>query len=134
GQQGGAENETCTNRAAARYVCAKYGKGRMIRRLHAGAAGFDAVFAQLLALDSNVNADINTRVAAIIEAVRVRGDAALVEYTEQLDGHAVTSAAELEIPTSRMQAALRGLEAPARTALETAATRITRYAEAQKQQ
>lgn len=105
----------------------------MIRRLQAQADGFDAQFAQLLAQDTSTRADIDARVATIIASVRERGDAALLDYTRELDHYPVAAAAALEVPQARMQAALDSLGAAARAALETAATRIRRYAEAQKQ-
>src|SRR5699024_352491 len=61
-------------------------------------------------------------------------DQALLEYTRDLDAHALGCAAALEVPASRLQAALNGLDATARAALDTAAARISRYAQAQKAQ
>lgn len=103
-----------------------------MRRLDSAAADFDAEFAQLIAQDSQAQRGVEVRVAAMIEDVRTRGDAALIEYTRDLDGHSVTHAGALEVPAARLQGALDGLDGAARKALETAATRITRYAEAQK--
>jgi len=104
----------------------------MMRRLDTTAADFEAVFAELVTQNASAEAQVETRVAAIIQDIKVRGDSALLEYTRELDQHAPSSAAALEIPAAQMQAALTALPAQARAALEQAAARITRYAEAQR--
>ncbi len=105
-----------------------------MRRLDASHAGFEAAFAALVDHDTPAQAEVEARVAAIIEAVRTRGDAALLEYSRTLDDYPAESVAALEIAPKRLTAALDGLEYSARAALEAAAARITRYAEAQKLQ
>jgi len=60
-------------------------------------------------------------VARLLADVRVRGDAALREWTARIDG--VTSDA-LEIPQSEWKAAYQALDADLRAALETSAGRI----------
>src|SRR5699024_2017289 len=104
----------------------------MMRRLDTTAADFEAVFAELVTQNASAEAQVETRVAAIIQDIKVRGDSALLEYTRELDQHAPSSAAALEIPAAQMQAALTALPAQARATLEQAAARITRYAEAQR--
>lgn len=106
----------------------------MMRRLDATAAGFDRAFAQLLAQDTQAQGAVDTRVAAIIEAVRTHGDAAVLDYTQELDANPATTMQALEIPAERRQQALDGLEPAAREALQAAAARIRRYAEEQKGQ
>lgn len=103
-----------------------------MRRLATDQPDFDAVFAGLIGHDTPAQAEIDSRVAAIIADVRRRGDAALVEYTRELDRHPATDMAALEIDPARLQAALAAMPAAPRAALETAAARITRYAESQK--
>ena len=105
-----------------------------MRRLDTAAAGFEAAFNRLITQDVQTQSAIDERVAAIIEDVRIRGDQALLEYTRDLDAHALGCAVALEVPASRLQAALNGLDATARAALDTAAARISRYAQAQKAQ
>ena len=70
---------------------------------------------------------VEADVAAILSAVRERGDAALLHYSETLDGLAVDSVARLEVDAARCQAALEGLAPAEREALETAAARIREY-------
>lgn len=103
-----------------------------MRRLNTAAADFEHAFARLIERDSPAQADIDARVAAIIDDVRQRGDEAVVEYTQSLDGHPGQDMAAFEISPERMQAALTAIPADARQALETAARRIADYAESQK--
>jgi histidinol dehydrogenase len=49
-------------------------------------AGFEAAFARLLGAKRETAADVDATVAAIIEDVARRGDAALIEYTRRFDG------------------------------------------------
>ena len=102
-----------------------------IRRLDSRAAGFDAAFAALLDRAPEASPEVAARTADIVEAVRRRGDAALVEYTNRLDRREVATAAELELPKPALAAAWDGLDAGLKQALEAAATRIRRYAERQ---
>ena len=60
-----------------------------MRRLTTADAGFEAAFAALLDEARDTTARVDQPVAAIIADVRARGDAALCELTERLDGHQV---------------------------------------------
>lgn len=86
----------------------------------------------LLAWESVSDDAVFSTVNEIIKAVRSRGDAAVVEYTNRFDRMQVGSMHELEIPKARLQQALTNLPAEQRTALEHAAERVRRYAEHQK--
>ncbi len=68
-------------------------------------------------------------VQEIIEGVRTRGDAAVREYTKQLDGCDID---DLRVSTSEAKAALDGAEPEFRAALEYAAGEIRAYHEAQQ--
>ncbi|MEH6365851.1 MAG: histidinol dehydrogenase, partial [Pseudomonas marincola] len=57
-----------------------------IRRLNAAEQGFAHHLDQLLSWESVSDDGVNQRVLEIIAAVRSRGDAALVEYTQRFDG------------------------------------------------
>lgn len=103
-----------------------------IRRLDAGAADFVPTLDALLAFDASADERINRAVSEILHAVRSRGDAAVVEYTRRFDGLEVDSMAALELPRSALQAALDGLPAAQRAALELAAARVRSYHERQK--
>jgi histidinol dehydrogenase len=105
----------------------------MLRRLNSAQAGFGEALAALLDYRGGEgSAEVERVVADILGDVRVRGDAAVLEYTGRFDRHKASSLAALEIPAARMQAARDGLEAGLRTALEQAAARVRAYAERQR--
>ena len=64
----------------------------------------------------------------ILRDVRTRGDAALSEWNEKLDGR---KSDRFAIPKSELQAALEALPAEQRAALEVAADRVRRFHQAQ---
>ncbi|HEX2518540.1 MAG TPA: histidinol dehydrogenase, partial [Castellaniella sp.] len=103
----------------------------LINRLDARAADFDAALARLLAYDASQDEAIETTVRNILEDVRARGDAAVLDYTQRFDHVAADSVAALEIPRTELQVALGGLPADQRQALEAAADRVRRYHEHQ---
>lgn len=98
-----------------------------IRRLCSADDDFDASLDALLAWESVSDKALAKSVAEIIAAVRLRGDAALVEYSRQFDGLDIDDASALEISGSRLQEALRRIPADQRQALEVAAERIRLY-------
>ncbi len=103
-----------------------------IKRLATTDPDFDAQLSALLSWESISDAQVQERVAEILQNLRQRGDAALLDYTRKFDGWAPDSAADLRIPLSRLEEALYHLDAEQRQALETAADRIRAYAEHQK--
>ncbi|MES1949464.1 histidinol dehydrogenase [Salinisphaera sp. S4-8] len=103
-----------------------------MRRLDSASADFESQFEALIDSDTPAQAEIDSRVAAIIADVRARGDAAVVEYTRELDRHPASDMGALEIAPARLAAALEAMPAKPRAALESAADRIRRYAESQK--
>ncbi|ERJ20606.1 Histidinol dehydrogenase protein [Salinisphaera shabanensis E1L3A] len=103
-----------------------------MRRLDSHAADFESRFETLIDSDTPAQAEIDSRVAAIIADVRARGDSAVVEYTRELDRHPAADMDVLEIAPARLTAALEAMPAKPRAALETAAARIRSYAESQK--
>ena len=105
-----------------------------MRLLSTREAGFDAAFAELVAVDTAIDAGIEARANAIVDDVRVRGDAALLEYTNRYDRMAAPSVAELQIPADEMRSALESLPMARRAALEAAARRIRAFHEHQRAQ
>ncbi|ROO25019.1 histidinol dehydrogenase [Salinisphaera orenii MK-B5] len=103
-----------------------------MRRLDNSEAGFEAAFERLIDRETPAQADVDARVAAIIADVRARGDAAVLEYTRELDRHPAREMAALEVPHTRLKAALDAMPGAQRAALEAAAERITQFAESQK--
>lgn len=72
--------------------------------------------------------DVVESVRRIVEDVRLRGDAAVLELTERYDG-LKSDASSLEVHPSRMRQALSELDESTRRALQKAASRIERFAE-----
>jgi histidinol dehydrogenase len=104
-----------------------------LRRLNAADADFSRHLDHLLSWESVSDDSVNQRVLEIIKAVRERGDAALVEYTQRFDGLQVASMADLILPRERLEEALTRITPEQRQALETAADRVRSYHERQKQ-
>ena len=104
-----------------------------VRRLSASDPGFEAELAKLLAFESAQDEKVEQATAGILEAVRQRGDAALLEFTARFDRWTPRDAAELLVPMDRARAALSALPAAQRDALELAARRIRTYHERQRQ-
>jgi histidinol dehydrogenase len=86
----------------------------------------------VLAWDDSIDGGVSSTVSAILADVKKRGDEALIEYTNKFDRMQLQSASELELPASRLQQALKNINAEHRAALETAAERVRAYAEHQK--
>jgi histidinol dehydrogenase len=104
-----------------------------IRRLNAAAPDFARHLDHLLSWESVSDDAVNQRVLEIIQAVRERGDAALVELTQRFDGLAVAGMADLILPRERLELALTRITPEQRAALEKAAERVRLYHERQKQ-
>ena len=94
-------------------------------------ADFAQRFAALLDRQQGMDTAVEQTVAEILAAVRERGDAALLDYTQRFDRLAVSSAADLQLSSARIQQAVAQLDAAQTQALRTAAARIRRYAEHQ---
>jgi histidinol dehydrogenase len=103
-----------------------------IRRLDSRVAGFEAELAGLLERTPDTDARVVRAAGEIVEAVRTRGDAALLEFTNRFDRRSAAAAAELEIQPGLLQIAWDSLPADLRQALESAAARIEAYAQRQK--
>ncbi|MEE4191251.1 MAG: histidinol dehydrogenase [Halieaceae bacterium] len=99
----------------------------MMQRLDTREADFLTRLDRLTAWQDSVDREIVETVDAIVDAVIARGDAAVLEFTERFDRVQQESVAALEIPRERLSAALEGLPAEQRNALEVAARRIQDY-------
>ncbi|MBH9394344.1 histidinol dehydrogenase [Pseudomonas aeruginosa] len=104
-----------------------------IRRLNAADPDFGRHLDHLLSWESVSDDSVNQRVLDIIAAVRSRGDAAVVEFTQRFDGLQAASMADLILPRERLELALTRITAAQREALEVAAERVRSYHEKQKQ-
>lgn len=104
----------------------------LINRLDTAEADFEARFTRLLHWSPEQDQGIEQAVSAILADVRARGDEALMDYTRRFDRLDVHEAAGLRLSQAELQAALDGLPALERQALERAAERIRRYHEHQR--
>lgn len=105
----------------------------LIKRLNSAQADFDQQLNDLLAWDSVSDKQVAATVDDILAQVRARGDAAVLEYTNRFDRRDIQNIQELEISAQQLQAALQEIGSDARTALESAATRIRDYHQHQLQ-
>jgi len=85
----------------------------------------------VLAFDSVSDEQVFNTVNSILNDVKKRGDAAVVEYTNKFDRVSTKDMSELEIPLSRLEESLNKIPADQRTALEKAAERVRAYAQHQ---
>ena len=104
-----------------------------IQRFSSSDENFNIRLGKLLAFESTQDEKLEVTVAAILNDVRTRGDAAVLEYTARFDRLPVSDAASLEIPKSELKAAFDGLPSEQRNALEQAAQRVTEYHKKQLQ-
>jgi histidinol dehydrogenase len=102
-----------------------------IKRLSSTDADFKVRLDALLAFEGAQDESIDQTVAAILADVKVRGDAAVIEYTNRFDRLSATSMIELELSQDELHNALNGLPAVQREALEAAAARVRAYHERQ---
>ena len=98
-----------------------------LRQLATTAADFEDQFQRVLHWSAETDAAIEGRVAEIIANVQQRGDAAVLELTARFDGVNAPSMSALEITQAELQAALAGLPAAQRQALQSAADRVRSY-------
>ncbi len=104
----------------------------MIRRLSTREPEFLALLDRVLHFDNSTDDAIEATVAEILSNVRNVGDPAVIDYTRRFDKLDVASMAQLELPQDELHAALGGLPAAQRQALEAAAERVRSYHERQK--
>mgnify|MGYP001390805221 CR=1 FL=1 len=98
-----------------------------IRRLHSGHADFSRQLGDLLALEPASQGAVESAVNAIIDQVRQRGDAAVLDYTNRFDQRAAQSMEDLMVGAGQLAAALERIDPDHRRALEQAAERIREY-------
>jgi len=102
-----------------------------LRQLDTAAPDFEAEFERVRHWSADTDDAIEQSVAGILADVRVRGDAAVLEYTQRFDGVQAASVAQLELSRSELQAALGAITPAQRGALEAAAQRIRSFHERQ---
>jgi histidinol dehydrogenase len=104
-----------------------------IKQLDATQADFWPQLETLLDWEGVSDDKVTTIVREILEAVKTRGDAAVIEYSRRFDRVQAETMADLEISMDRAKASLDKIPQPQREALEAAAERVRQYHEHQKQ-
>ncbi|QFT56014.1 histidinol dehydrogenase [Microbulbifer sp. THAF38] len=107
---------------------------KVIRRLNATDTNFDGQLKQLLAWEAVANERVEATVAEILQQVRTRGDAAVIEYTNRFDRRHLTQAEDFLLTPQVLGEALRRIGSEEREALEISARRVREYHEHQKQE
>lgn len=102
-------------------------------RLTTSQQDFTQQLDKLLAWEAVSDQSVQQSVTHIVNEVRSRGDAAVVEFTNQFDHTQAQSMVDLELSQEQLQHALQSLPETQRTALLTAAERVRHYHEKQKQ-
>jgi histidinol dehydrogenase len=99
-----------------------------VQRLDTRENDFQGRFARLCARGSAEDeAPVRAAAQAIVDDVRTRGDAALLEHTRRLDGWDPRGAGDLLLGPAQFEAAHAGLPAAGRKALTLAARRIAAF-------
>lgn len=101
-------------------------------RLNSRDPGFAKAFKRLVNDRRESDEDVARDVARILDDVRNRGDAVLVELTARYDGHRLEQDDDWRIPAEDCRRAYDELKPDLRAALELAAQRIRAFHEAQK--
>ena len=105
-----------------------------ITRLNTKDANFFAQFEAWLTKNKSVEKDVRKSVEEILEAIRERGDEALLEFTHRFDQVAAKNVSDLEISKSQIKGAVEKISTEQRNALTAAASRIRAYAQQQRLQ
>ncbi len=95
---------------------------------------FDARFDAILSRGEETGREVEQTVRGIIDDVRQRGDAAVLELTRRFDRLEASALAELEVGEAEIEAAFSRVAAEDVGALKLACERVARFHEKQKQQ
>ena len=98
----------------------------MTFRLDTTDPNFETAFAELLATKRETDTDVDETVAAILDYVRQRGDAAVLELTKRFDRFDL-DAANMRISDQEIDAAIDACGADVLAALNVAAQRIVKF-------
>lgn len=103
-----------------------------IKQLDYNDADFWQALDERLAWEQSIDGEVVKIVTDILNDVKRRGDAAVIDYTNRFDRMSISDAAELELGNDRLQASLERIDPQQREALQFAADRVRAYAEHQK--
>jgi histidinol dehydrogenase len=104
----------------------------MITRLDSDSPQFFPALQSLGEFPEQNQIQVRASVTGILEDVRVRGDEALVELTNQFDGQDVSGMAALTIGQAQLREAYESIDDLVRDALIESADRVREYHEQQK--
>ncbi|HVN86841.1 MAG TPA: histidinol dehydrogenase [Candidatus Binatia bacterium] len=104
----------------------------IIRILSTSQRDFTRQFAAIRERSATASPHVDGQARRIVEAVRRRGDRALIDFTRRFDGVSLTPA-KLRVGRAEIDAAVRSLSPAALRALRTAARRIAAYHRRQRQ-
>ena len=105
-----------------------------IRKLDSTDPEFNEQLNAVLAFQASEDEAIDRAAARILADVKTRGDAAVLNYTNQFDHLGAVSVAALEIGQAELRTALNQLSPSRRAALQTAADRVHAYHQRQRQE
>ena len=105
----------------------------LIRLLSTQEAGFARVFAAIRDRGVNSDATVEGQARRIVDAVRRRGDRAVIDFTRRFDGVTLTPA-RLRVSTAEIAAAPEAIAPEALRALKLAARRIAAFHRRQRAQ
>ena len=95
-----------------------------LRQLDSSDPGFEGALKRVLQWSAETDQAIEAQVGAILDDVKARGDAAVLEYTRRFDALEGQSVGALEVTQADLHAALAAIPSPQRRALEAAAVRV----------
>ncbi|HEB86023.1 MAG TPA: histidinol dehydrogenase [Gammaproteobacteria bacterium] len=105
-----------------------------MKQLNTDSADFYTELETMLAWESVADDKVQATVKDILNAVRSRGDAAVLEYTNRFDRMQIDDFSALELSQARLETALENIPQQQGRALETAAERLRSYHQHQKMQ
>ena len=97
-----------------------------LRLISSADAAFEAEFGALEQRRLHAKTEVDRIVLEIVEDVRRRGDAAVIDAVERLDGHRLTPA-QLLLTPDQIERGAASLDAADRSALALAADRVRRF-------
>ncbi|MCK4841687.1 MAG: histidinol dehydrogenase [Methylococcales bacterium] len=103
-----------------------------ITKLDTSNSNFNSQLNEKLAWDETDDFEVQQQVLNIISSVRKNGDKAVLDYSNQFDQTSFKKVSEIELKVETLKHAWDTLSAEKADALQTAANRITSYAEQQK--
>ena len=101
-------------------------------RLSTASSTFDAEFTARLHVSTVADAAVDQVAADILADVKLRGDAAVLEYTRRFDRLDAASVSALELKQAELKTAFEAIPDAQRNALQAAAQRVRSYHERQK--